>query len=470
MCGLVCVITKQQNGFNKEQQDVFELLLFIDTLRGEDSTGTFLVENNGNVHLAKDALNGANFIETNEYQSLKRKAWSSGWAMVGHNRKATRGQITDKNAHPFVVDNNIVLVHNGSYFGDHKHLKDTEVDSEAIAHHISDAGDNIEEAMRKVHAAYALIWYNVEKKQLHILRNDQRPLWHIETPNAYIFASEKSFLEFAITRCNLKPKEAPYLLADEYLLTYTLKDNRNTDFVQKEVDVKYRFQQTQHTNLFPHGQATPVRQIAHHNIEDACGYWPGCGWGEFDGYEGAAEDVPFRTPANDGNSTPRLPAPETPVVDTSNIKEHFGKEPVNTPRYIAGEKMYDVLGENAVVTKFKEYQSTAEKIKTGQKLRVIINDMIEADDNPKTTNFFLMGETLDDSKIHVSLPMKENDFSKLMKCANEAIFEIEVDAITWKRTDLKGSTNMEDWEGMMILHGKNPVQIVPVEGEEHRVQ
>src|SRR6266850_8089954 len=109
MCGLVLVVNKQRNGFNGDQQNIFRTLLWLDTLRGDDSTGVALIDNIGNVDIAKDAIQGTDFIRTNEYTALHNQAWKDGWAMIGHNRKATRGSITDENAHPFVVDNNIVL-------------------------------------------------------------------------------------------------------------------------------------------------------------------------------------------------------------------------------------------------------------------------------------------------------------------------------------------------------------------------
>ena len=53
MCGLVGVTTKLSNGFSYEQVSVFEELLHIDTLRGDDSTGVFLVNGIGNVDIAR---------------------------------------------------------------------------------------------------------------------------------------------------------------------------------------------------------------------------------------------------------------------------------------------------------------------------------------------------------------------------------------------------------------------------------
>lgn len=223
MCGLVSVISKNTNGFINEQLGVFSTLLFLDQLRGEDSTGIFSVTNRGEVFLAKEASDATEFLKTNEFEKMMRQAFSSGAALVGHNRKATRGRVVDENAHPFVVDDRIVLVHNGGVFGDHKKLADVEVDSHAIAHTIHKYDGDVQRAMNEIDAAYALIWYDFDNGQLRFLRNKERPLWWMETDNAYIWCSEKAMLDFVAARHKLKLKEAPTELPEDVLQTFTLR-------------------------------------------------------------------------------------------------------------------------------------------------------------------------------------------------------------------------------------------------------
>jgi hypothetical protein len=115
-----------------------------------------------------------------------------------------------------------VLVQNGTYTGSWEHHKKTDVDSEAVTHVISQYED-IAEALSKINAAYALVWYNVAKKSLYIVRNDQRPMWvaeHQKYPGIY-FASEPGNLMYTAER-NRVDLKAPRLLAPYELLTISM--------------------------------------------------------------------------------------------------------------------------------------------------------------------------------------------------------------------------------------------------------
>lgn len=222
MCGLVGLINKANHGFTKEQQDVFSTLLLVDYVRGPDSTGIFLVTNQGDVHVRKEASDPIGYMASEEYREVMKKAWSRGAALIGHNRKATRGVVNDENAHPFVVDNNIVLVHNGTLWGDHKKIADVEVDSHAIAHAIHENGD-VQAVMNSIDGAYALIWYDFKNKKLNFLRNKERPLWVCETWSSWLWASERAMLDFVIARHGIKCKKDPEELAIDTLLSFELK-------------------------------------------------------------------------------------------------------------------------------------------------------------------------------------------------------------------------------------------------------
>jgi len=456
MCGLVSVITKHRSGFNTAQKDAMSLLLFIDTLRGEDSTGTFLVTNEGNVHIAKEASDGPDFVRSNTFNTLGQKAWQNGWAWVGHNRKATRGSITDANAHPFWVDDKIVLVHNGTVYGDHKKIKDTEVDSEAIAHSISEAGntnDGIAKALKTINAAYALIWYNVEDKSLNIIRNPDRPLYAMETDDAWYFASEEIFLEFISGKLSLKIKTKPYLLDDYTLVKLALKDDKSFELENFKLDCKFEYGGGVQRGPFPPFQ----RNLMH-------GGWGMCGEGYGD-WEGEAFDPTGPAQAERSPATALISMTPSPTIrGTENIvvKQCSDEKPE-----IHG-KVIETLYPNQKVHKFHEYEKNYSKEYTaGKKIRVIIDDIMM---NHKDGPLMMLGRTMDSDGLHVTFPLDQTKFDNLHGWSDTAIFEIECDGISWKRTNFVGSTNMQFWDGMILVHGKNPVQLIENNGEYSPVQ
>ena len=56
MCGLIAVINKYNNGFTKSQCDAFNDLIYLDALRGMDSTGAFVITNRDDLYMAKNSL------------------------------------------------------------------------------------------------------------------------------------------------------------------------------------------------------------------------------------------------------------------------------------------------------------------------------------------------------------------------------------------------------------------------------
>lgn len=454
MCGLVMVVTKNQNGFNSKQQDVFDTLLFLDTLRGEDSTGAFVVDNLGNVKLAKAADQAPVYMMTKEYKELSIQAFRTGWAMVGHNRKATKGSITDANAHPFVVDDNIVLVHNGTFNCDHRKIKDTEVDSEAIAHALNENSD-VEATLRTINAAYALIWYNVAKKQLNMIRNFSRPLWYMETSDSYIVASEEAFLKFVIDKHNLTPKEKPYELKEYNLFTLTLEDNKTTDTNNTELDCSYH----KHNPYVSTNTTSMSRLVDRRHFSEMCG-WEGYEHDVERWYPQGNKDCEDADPFDQSVT---VTVPVKPVV--TNLKEQMPIE--NNKTRIS--RFMDTVNPNPRTMLYKDWLNFKESYKEGQKIKVIIDDMTEADDIIKTKNFLMIGRTLDENHAYVLFPFTEDNFTNLLAMANEGVFEVEVDGFVWRRTEPLDTlkTTIEDWAGVAVIEAMRPVPIYTQDMSEH---
>lgn len=231
MCGIVAMVVKAHNGLAKRTEDSFYQLLYANTLRGEDSTGVIGVDNDSSFHIAKEATEATWFI--NQYRDSKaaKDMWQTGKAFIGHNRKKTIGEIKDESAHPFVVNDEFAMVHNGTLFGHKTSLADTEVDSEALAIHLHKAFtdgtiETLNEALGKVNGAYATISYDQRTHKVHVLRNKERPMSFIETADAWYFASEAPMLFWILARNGYGNKDLEVKnLPENQLFSINLDDN-----------------------------------------------------------------------------------------------------------------------------------------------------------------------------------------------------------------------------------------------------
>lgn len=200
MCGIVGIVHKRKNAFFGKHLDLFQEMLWADAIRGPDSTGAFSVLNNTQVKVIKNEGSPEFLINTKAWDKFRQSAISSAHVLVGHNRKATQGQISRENAHPFAEDN-IILVHNGTLW-QHKQMKDVDVDSHAICHSIAEKG--YKETIENLEGSFSLVWYDITSKKLHLIRNDQRPLCIAETEEVFAFASEGYMLGWLLNRNDIK--------------------------------------------------------------------------------------------------------------------------------------------------------------------------------------------------------------------------------------------------------------------------
>lgn len=181
MCGIVGTLTANgHKTVSAARSKWFETALYVDTLRGDHSTGIALVSHDKDVTVFKKAMPGFDFIEHAKFRKLNRDLEKFPVA-IGHNRYATQGAHTAANAHPFEFGN-IVLVHNGTLkTGSTKDLPYHAVDSAQIALGLNEVDHEDTQAihnfLESLDGAYALVWYNKKTGTVYMARNKERPLW-----------------------------------------------------------------------------------------------------------------------------------------------------------------------------------------------------------------------------------------------------------------------------------------------------
>ena len=226
MCGIVGFITTETKVGEPDRAKFLKQALIIDTLRGDDSTGMFLVGHepkfkDGTPYWFKQLGTGGEFVECKEY-------WESAYdvspyrAAVGHNRAATVGSVDADSAHPF-QEGPITLVHNGTLTttmglpDPMAGLRGITVDSHAICHNL--ANHPVEDVIAALHGAFALVWHDARDDSMNIIRNDQRPL-HFgmgQHGKSLFFMSEGGMLHLLDQRLKLGIKAIYYPDEGQYL-------------------------------------------------------------------------------------------------------------------------------------------------------------------------------------------------------------------------------------------------------------
>lgn len=240
MCGLVGLISRTQTGFFSADQKIFENMLVFDTVRGRDSTGATLIQRTGVAKVIKQAGDPFLMYRNREWTQMMQDMVQSGRVALGHNRAATRGEVSSLNAHPFIEDN-IILMHNGTLW-EHKNLSDeaVTVDSHAIAKALrEDTPDNV---LPEIKGAFALLWYDAATETVYATRNEERPLFVCETANNWVLVSEPWIAMAACSRENRKIENHRELAPGE-LLSFDLHGNMTS----RKIELKKHVKQTQNT-------------------------------------------------------------------------------------------------------------------------------------------------------------------------------------------------------------------------------
>lgn len=228
MCGLIGIA----GDLALKDEAAMKRLFLADFFRGPDSTGLAAIRKTGDVHIAKLASNPIDLFDMTRFKTALTGGSSK--VFIGHNRAATKGAVNNNNAHPYQFGH-IVGAHNGTLeTSSWRALEEAigekyDVDSMAIFAAIEKLG--LEETVKLLEGAWALVFYDSKENTLNFIRNDKRPLWYAFTEDfkRIFWASEWEMIDTAVKMAG----------ANDYKLFR--EEKTNFGFFQTEVNTHYKF-------------------------------------------------------------------------------------------------------------------------------------------------------------------------------------------------------------------------------------
>ena len=240
MCGLVGIVSKSMTA---AEQKAFAQLLYMDTLRGYDATGVCAVNGRtGRPQIYKRAIQGSDFVYLRTANKLIDGTLNQPSLLMGHNRAATKGGVSDSTSHPFHWGD-ITLAHNGTLDA-HRTLPGGslfDVDSEAICNAFNEEGAAAVIPVLK--GAFTLTWHDRENNTFNIVRNSERPMQVAELTDyngnlkGIVYASEAWMIRAVSSRVLGFHVQEPVELPEGQWLSMSLDPDTFGAAVSEEVEL-----------------------------------------------------------------------------------------------------------------------------------------------------------------------------------------------------------------------------------------
>lgn len=215
MCGISSIFRNDKVG-SANIDKLAAALAWVGSIRGYDSTGMFYGGGDDMADHYKRAVSGWDFQYLPRVEAVLRRTEQHRYIVL-HNRAATKGEVNNRNSHPFHIGE-IVGVHNGTVTNHHglspQGFHHT-VDSAHLLAAIEAEGSA--KVIPRIQGSFNLIWMDNEDQTIHQVRNNDRPYVFAKLKDKEILvgASEKAMLKWLVSRHHMEIEyswtPAPYV-------------------------------------------------------------------------------------------------------------------------------------------------------------------------------------------------------------------------------------------------------------------